>query len=55
MDINIQEVLKIYKEELAAAKDEAILRRVAQFQLEQENEILKNRVKELEDRLKGDE
>lgn len=55
MDINIQEVLRVYKEELAAAKDEAILRRVAQLQLEQENAELKQRVTELESQLRGEE
>jgi len=49
MDIDIQEVLKIYKEELAAAKEEAILRKVAQFQLEAENIRLKQRIAELEE------
>lgn len=52
MDINIQEVLRIYKEELATAKDEAILRRVAQLQLEQEVAELKRRITELESQLK---
>lgn len=52
MDINIQEVLRIYKEELATAKDEAILRRVAQLQLEQEVAELKRRITELENQLR---
>lgn len=52
MDINIQEVLRIYKEELATAKDEAILRRVAQIQLEQEVAELKRRITELENQLR---
>lgn len=52
MDISIQEVLKIYKEELAAAKEEAILRKVAQIQLEQENDRLKQQIDEL---IKGSE
>ena len=52
MDINIQEVLRIYKEELATTKDEAILRRVAQLQLEQEVAELKRRITELESQLK---
>lgn len=49
MDIDIQEVLHIYKEELALAKEEAILRRVAQLQLEEENIKLKQRIAELEE------
>lgn len=48
MDIDIQEVLHIYKEELALAKEEAILRRVAQIQLEKENSELKRRITQLE-------
>lgn len=52
MDINIQEVLRIYKEELATTKDEAILRRVAQLQLEQEVAELKRRITELENQLR---
>lgn len=48
MDIDIQEVLRIYKEELALVKEEAILRRVAQEQLEKENYELKQRITELE-------
>lgn len=48
MDIDIQEVLHIYKEELASAKEEAILRRVAQIQLEKENSELKRRIAQLE-------
>ena len=52
MDINIQEVLRVYKEELATAKDEAILRRVAQLQLEQEVAELKRRITELENQLR---
>lgn len=49
MDIDIQEVLHIYKEELASAKEEAILRRVAQLQLQEENIKLKQRIAELEE------
>ena len=48
MDIDINAVLQIYKEELAAAKDEIILRRVLQVQLERENAELKERIKDLE-------
>lgn len=48
MDIDVNAVLQIYKEELAAAKDEIILRRVLQVQLERENAELKERIKELE-------
>lgn len=48
MDIDIQEILHVYKEELALAKEEAILRRVAQRQLEKENSELKQRIAQLE-------
>lgn len=48
MDIDVNAVLQMYKEELAAAKDEIILRRVIQVQLERENAELKERIKELE-------
>lgn len=48
MDIDVNVVLQIYKEELAAAKDEIILRRALQVQLERENAELKARIKELE-------
>lgn len=48
MDIDVNAVLQIYKEELAAAKDEIILRRVLQVQLEREIAELKERIKELE-------
>lgn len=48
MDIDVNAVLQIYKEELAAAKDEIILRRVLQVQLEREITELKERIKELE-------
>lgn len=54
MNIDIQKVLEVYKEELAATKDEAILRRVAQFQLEQENAELKQKIEELEKQLRGE-
>lgn len=49
MDIDIQEILRIYKEELALVKEEAILRRVAQGQLEAENIRLKQKIAELEE------
>lgn len=54
MDIDVQKVIEIYKEELANAKDEAILRRVVQLQLEQENAELKQRIVELESKLGGE-
>lgn len=48
MDIDVNVVLQIYKEELAVAKDEIILRRAIQAQLEREVAELKERIKELE-------
>lgn len=54
MDIDVQKVIAIYKEELANAKDEVILRRVLQSQLEQENAELKQRIAELESKLGGE-
>ena len=48
MDIDVNAVLQIYKEELAAAKDEIILRRVLQVQLERKITELEERIKELE-------
>lgn len=48
MNIDINAVLQIYKEELAAAKDEIILRKALQIQLEREITELKERIKELE-------
>lgn len=48
MDIDVNAVLQIYKEELAAAKDEIILRRVLQIQLERKIAELEERIKELE-------
>lgn len=47
MDVNIYEVLKEYKEELAAVKEESILRKVALLQLEKENIELKRQLAEL--------
>ena len=54
MDIDVKKVIEIYKEELANAKDEAILRRVLQSQLEMENSELKHRIAELESKLGGE-
>ena len=48
MDIDVNAVLQIYKEELAAAKDEIILRRALQVQLERKIAELEERIKELE-------
>lgn len=48
MDIDIKAVLQIYKEELANTKDELILRKALQVQLEKEIAELKEKIKELE-------
>lgn len=48
MEIKSEQIIAIYKEELALAKEEAILRRAAQIQLEQEVEELRARLAILE-------
>lgn len=48
MDLRLDKVIQIYKEELANAKEEAILRRAAQIQLEEEVAELKARLAALE-------
>lgn len=48
MDLRLDKVIQIYKEELANAKEEAILRRAAQIQLEEEVAELKARLASLE-------
>ena len=48
MDLRLDKVIQIYKEDLANAKEEAILRRAAQIQLEEEVAELKARLAELE-------
>lgn len=48
MDLRLDEVIQIYKVELANAKEEAILRRAALIQLEEEVAELKARLAALE-------
>lgn len=48
MDLRLDKVIQIYKEELANAKEEAILRRAAQIQLEEEVAELKAKLAALE-------
>lgn len=48
MNIEAEKIIQIYKEELAEAKHEAIMRRALQVQLEEEIVKLKERISELE-------
>lgn len=48
MDVDVNVVLQLYKEELANTKDELILRKALQVKLEREIVELKERIKELE-------
>lgn len=48
MELNLQDVIAIYKDELSKLKEETIIRRVIQKQLEQQIEELNKRIVELE-------